>query len=405
MTNSVSSSTRSKRTIDAFFSGVGGIELGFENTGKFRVVYANEFDKNAIITYKENYPNVNLDNRDIHNVTENLKDVPKADIVVGGFPCQAFSIAGYRKGFEDERGDLFFELLKVIKEKQPEAIMIENVKNMVSHDHGNTFKVIREALVMSGYNIKWKVLNGKDYGNVPQNRERIYVVGFKSKAAYDYYEFPEKIELERGLDSVIDFGLDAEERYYYSEGKTPFWDKLAPKVVSQDNVYQWRRQYVRENKSGVVPTLTANMGTGGHNVPLILTNDGRIRKLTPKETFNVQGFPESFRLPEISNGQLYKQAGNSVVVPVIERIANNIDLALTFADEMNESTINQDGDYSIMYTRMNGRFWGQSELIKTVDSLDELEEFASENEIEFLGHEDYLSQVQKNKNMIFYSYE
>ncbi|PMC79363.1 DNA (cytosine-5-)-methyltransferase [Aerococcus viridans] len=405
MANSVSSSARSKWTIDAFFSGVGGIELGFENTGKFRVVYANEFDKNATITYKENYPNVNFDNRDIHDVTENLEDIPKADVVVGGFPCQAFSIAGYRKGFEDERGDLFFELLKVIKDKQPKAIMIENVKNMVSHDHGNTFKVIREALVMSGYNIKWKVLNGKDYGNVPQNRERIYVVGFKSKAAYDYYEFPEKIELERGLDSVIDFGLEAEERYYYSEEKTPFWDKLAPKIVSQDTVYQWRRQYVRENKSGVVPTLTANMGTGGHNVPLILTDDGRIRKLTPKETFNVQGFPETFKLPEISNGQLYKQAGNSVVVPVIERIAHNIDSALTQAQNMTESTVNQEGIYSIMFTSMKGRFWGQSELIKTVDSLEELEKFAEENEIEFLGHNDYLHQVQKNKDMVFYSYE
>lgn len=405
MTNSVSSSTQGKRTINAFFSGVGGIELGFENTGKFRVVYANEFDKNATITYKENYPNVNLDNRDIHDVTKNLDDVPKADIVVGGFPCQAFSIAGYRKGFEDERGDLFFELLKVIKEKQPEVVMIENVKNMVSHDHGNTFKVIREALVMSGYNIKWKVLNGKDYGNIPQNRERIYVVGFKSKSAYDHFEFPEKIALERGLDSVIDFALKTEERYYYSEEKTPFWDELAPKVVSQDTVYQWRRQYVRENKSGVVPTLTANMGTGGHNVPLILTDDGRIRKLTPKETFNVQGFPESFKLPEISNGQLYKQAGNSVVVPVIERIANNIDSALTYADEVQESIVSHEASYSIMYTRMNGRFSGQSELIKTVDSIEALEQFASENEIEFLGHEDYLRQVQKNKNMVFYSYE
>ncbi|MGK9326464.1 DNA cytosine methyltransferase [Aerococcus urinaeequi] len=405
MTNSVSSSTQGKRTIDAFFSGVGGIELGFENTGKFRVVYANEFDKNATITYKENYPNVNLDNRDIHDVTKNLDDVPNADIVVGGFPCQAFSIAGYRKGFEDERGDLFFELLKVIKEKQPEAVMIENVKNMVSHDHGNTFKVIREALVMSGYNIKWKVLNGKDYGNIPQNRERIYVVGFKSKAAYDHFEFPGKIDLERGLDSVIDFALETEERYYYSKEKTPFWDELAPKVVSQDTVYQWRRQYVRENKSGVVPTLTANMGTGGHNVPLILTDDGRIRKLTPKETFNVQGFPESFKLPEISNGQLYKQAGNSVVVPVIERIANNIDSALNYAGGVQESIVSQEGSYYIMYTRMNGRFSGQSELIKTVDSVEALEQFASENEIEFLGHEDYLRQVQKNKNMVFYSYE
>lgn len=308
MENSVSSSMENKRTIAAFFSGVGGIELGFTNTGKFRVLYANEFDSNAIITYRENHPETHLDERDIHEVTKDMSVVPEANLVIGGFPCQAFSIAGYRKGFEDERGDLFFELLKIINEKKPEAIFVENVKNMVTHDHGNTFKVIREALVMSNYFIKWKVLNGKDYGNVPQNRERIYIVGFKSKKAYESFSFPEKIRLTNKLDSVIDFNLDADERYYYDETKTPFWDKLYPNITSQDTVYQWRRQYVRENKSGVVPTLTANMGTGGHNVPLILTNDGRIRKLTPKETFNVQGFPADFKLPNISNGQLYKQA-------------------------------------------------------------------------------------------------
>lgn len=403
MENSVSSSMENKRTIAAFFSGVGGIELGFTNTGKFRVLYANEFDSNAIITYRENHPETHLDERDIHEVTKDMSVVPEANLVIGGFPCQAFSIAGYRKGFEDERGDLFFELLKIINEKNPEAIFVENVKNMVTHDHGNTFKVIREALVMSNYFIKWKVLNGKDYGNVPQNRERIYIVGFKSKKAYESFSFPEKIRLTNKLDSVIDFNLDADERYYYDETKTPFWDKLYPNITSQDTVYQWRRQYVRENKSGVVPTLTANMGTGGHNVPLILTNDGRIRKLTPKETFNVQGFPADFKLPNISNGQLYKQAGNSVVVPVIQRIAEKIDEALEKSDEVIKVIPN--GKYSIMHTIMDGRFSGRSELVRTVNSEQELKQFEEEHNITFMSRDEYLRNVQKNRQMDFYNFE
>ncbi|MGM0147922.1 DNA cytosine methyltransferase [Enterococcus sp. AZ162] len=403
MENSVSSSMENKRTIAAFFSGVGGIELGFTNTGKFRVLYANEFDSNAIITYRENHPETHLDERDIHEVTKDISVVPEANLVIGGFPCQAFSIAGYRKGFEDERGDLFFELLKIINEKKPEAIFVENVKNMVTHDHGNTFKVIREALVMSNYFIKWKVLNGKDYGNVPQNRERIYIVGFKSKKAYESFSFPEKIRLTNKLDSVIDFNLDADERYYYDETKTPFWDKLYPNITSQDTVYQWRRQYVRENKSGVVPTLTANMGTGGHNVPLILTNDGRIRKLTPKETFNVQGFPADFKLPNISNGQLYKQAGNSVVVPVIQRIAEKIDEALEKSDEVIKVIPN--GKYSIMHTIMDGRFSGRSELVRTVNSEQELKQFEEEHNITFMSRDEYLRNVQKNRQMDFYNFE
>lgn len=403
MGNSVSSSMEDKRTIAAFFSGVGGIELGFTNTGKFRVLYANEFDSNAIITYRENHPETHLDERDIHEVTKDMSVVPEANLVIGGFPCQAFSIAGYRKGFEDERGDLFFELLKIINEKKPEAIFVENVKNMVTHDHGNTFKVIREALVMSNYFIKWKVLNGKDYGNVPQNRERIYIVGFKSKEAYESFSFPEKIRLTNKLNSVIDFNLDADERYYYDETKTPFWDKLYPNITSQDTVYQWRRQYVRENKSGVVPTLTANMGTGGHNVPLILTNDGRIRKLTPKETFNVQGFPANFKLPNISNGQLYKQAGNSVVVPVIQRIAEKIDEALEKSDELIKVIPN--GKYAIMHTIMDGRFSGRSELVRTVNSEQELKKFEEEHNITFMSRDEYLRNVQKNRQMDFYNFE
>ena len=408
MTNSVSSKTQNKYNIAAFFSGVGGIELGFEQTNKFRVVYANEFDKYARETYSLNYPDTKLDDRDIHIVpADEVVDQDgndNIDIVVGGFPCQDFSIAGYRKGFEDDRGDLFFELLRIIEAKKPKAIFVENVKNMVSHDHGNTFKVIREALTENNYFIKWKVLNCKDYGNIPQNRERIYIVGFDNKETYDLFEFPEEIELTTSLRDIIDFGDKKDELYYYREGKQRFFDELKLKMTSQDTVYQWRRQYVRENKNGVVPTLTANMGTGGHNVPLILTDSGEIRKLTPKETFNVQVYPKSFKIPEnVYNGQLYKQAGNSVVVPVIKRIATNISKAL---DESNgKSQLNRDGKIAIIYTKMNGQFEGQSYVKEFVDSYEQAVSTIDsyEDSLSILSDEEYLKLVKKKGTLEFYS--
>ena len=408
MTISVSSKTQNKYNIAAFFSGVGGIELGFEQTNEFRVVYANEFDKYARETYSLNYPDTKLDARDIHIVpADEVVDQDgndNIDIVVGGFPCQAFSIAGYRKGFEDDRGDLFFELLRIIEAKKPKAIFVENVKNMVSHDHGNTFKVIREALTENNYFIKWKVLNGKDYGNVPQNRERIYIVGFDNKEAYDLFEFPEEIELTTSLRDIIDFGDKKDELYYYREGKQRFFDELKLTMTSQDTVYQWRRQYVRENKNGVVPTLTANMGTGGHNVPLILTDSGEIRKLTPKETFNVQGYPKSFKIPEnVSNGQLYKQAGNSVVVPVIKRIATNISKALN--ESNGKSQLKRDGKIAIIYTKMNGQFEGQSYVKEFVDSYEQAVSTIDsyEDSLSILSDEEYLKLVKKKGTLEFYS--
>ncbi|MFC3928732.1 DNA (cytosine-5-)-methyltransferase [Streptococcus caprae] len=402
MTNSVSSPAMKKHNIAAFFSGVGGIELGFEQTNEFRVVYANEFDKYARMTYQLNYPDTHLDGRDIHDVPadeigENI------DVIVGGFPCQAFSIAGYRRGFEDDRGGLFFELLRMIEAKRPKVVFVENVKNMVSHDHGNTFKVIREALTENNYFIKWKVLNGKDYGNIPQNRERIYVIGFDNKEAYDAFEFPEEIKLTTTLTDVIDFGAEPEEIYYYREGKQPFYELLKHAIDSQDTVYQWRRQYVRENKNGVVPTLTANMGTGGHNVPLILTDKGDIRKLMPKETFNVQGYPKTFKIPEnVSNGQLYKQAGNSVVVPVIKRIAENIAGAMVQAGQ---SQLDRDGKFAIIYTKMNGQFEGQSYVKDFASSYEEAEtKISSYNDgLGILSDEDYLRLVKKGGHLEFYS--
>lgn len=408
MTNSVSSADCKKRTISAFFAGVGGIELGFKQTGEFRVVYANEFDKNAQVTYAENNPDTPLDKRDIHDVPSS--EVPHSDIIMGGFPCQAFSIAGYRKGFEDDRGDLFFEMLRIIKDNSPEVVFVENVKNLVSHDHGRTFKIIREALVANGYYLKWKVLNGKDYGNVPQNRERIYLVGFKNKNAYDIFEFPDKIELTTKLRDIINFsniedvegyGRTNDETYIYRDGKQPFYKKLKQSITRQDTVYQWRRQYVRENKAGVIPTLTANMGTGGHNVPLILNDNGEIRKLTPKEAFNAQGYPRSFKLPNISNGQLYKEAGNSVVVPVIRRIAQNIADSLNNADsDFTDNT--SDNKYALIYSNIEGKSEGESYVVKYSNSKAELESYVNGNDCCLLETEQYLKLIQKNKNEKIY---
>lgn len=312
--------------IASFFAGVGGIDLGFQQAG-FDVVYANEIDKNAVKTYEANH-NIKVDNRDINVVKS--EEIPNFDIMVAGFPCQAFSIAGNRQGFDDEqgRGILFFELERIFKEKKPTIIFLENVKNLVTHDDGNTFKIIKEKLENENYHVKYKVLNTMKYGNLPQNRERIYIVAFKDKQTFSNFSFPEEILLENKLENVIDFSSKKEDKYYYTSTKYPkyFSEKinLERDITEINQIYQIRRgMYVRKNMNNVCPTLTANMGTGGHNVPLILTSHG-IRKLTPKECFDLQGFPNDFILPQIRDSYLYKQAGNSVSVPVIERIANNI---------------------------------------------------------------------------------
>lgn len=316
-----------KLKVLSFFAGVGGIDLGFEQTGRFETVYANEFDLNAAKTYQMNF-NIEVDTRDINIVK--AAETPNCDVIVGGFPCQAFSIAGYRQGFEDEkgRGNLFFEMCRFIKAKKPKVIFLENVKNLVGHDNGKTISVILDTLEQLGYYVKFQVLNAKDYGNIPHGRERIYIVGFKSKKHFRNFEFPRPIELTNTLDCMISFAENAPENMYYTPERCSFYETLKKDMVNHNTVYQWRRIYVRENKSGVCPTLTANMGTGGHNVPLILTSDDRIRKLTPRECFNLQGFPKNYIFPEISNVHLYKQAGNSVVVPVIRRIAEQIVEAL-----------------------------------------------------------------------------
>ena len=316
----------------SFFAGVGGIDIGFEGFGNgksdtFEVIYANEFDPYPVKTYELN-STIKVDQRDIRRAAEAAATIPDFDVLLAGFPCQAFSIAGYRKGFDDEkgRGTLFFFFLKIIRVKKPSVVFLENVKNLVGHNNGDTFATILDALEKEGYTSKYAVLNAMEYGNIPQNRERIYIVGFLDPEKAEKFTMPDPVPLTTKLSDVIDFRTEVDEKYYYTDGKYKgdIYEKLTQEMNTQDTVFQWRRHYVRRNMSGVVPTLTANMGEGGHNVPLILTDNG-IRKLTPHECFNVQGFPKDFRLPEdMTESRLYKQAGNSVCVSVIARIANQI---------------------------------------------------------------------------------
>jgi len=309
------------KTID-LFAGVGGIRIGFENAG-FETVFANDFDKYCKETYDLNFKDVKLLVKDLNEVKSD--DLPDFDVLLGGFPCQPFSIAGMRKGFEDEgRGNMFFVVTRMLKDKKPKAFLLENVKNLKNHDNGHTFAVIEKELKKLGYFVKAKVLNSAEYGNVPQGRERIYIAGFLNKDDYNRFEFPEKIKLTKKVQDMLEKEVD--EKYYYA-GK-PLFEKIKNDVVNEATVYQWRRKYVRENKNNLCPTLTANMGMGGHNVPIIIDNKG-IRKLTPKECANFQGFPDNYKLPvNITDSKLYKQFGNSVSVTVIQRVAEKMKIAL-----------------------------------------------------------------------------
>ena len=374
--------------VGSLFAGVGGICLGFQNAknknAKYKLLWANEIDEYACETYRTNFKHTLLEGdikKILHPEYINNKDgeeykkyielhnkllAEPVDVLNGGFPCQAFSIAGEQKGFEDERGNLFLNIIDLIEQLgkkfyKPRILFLENVKNLKSHDKGRTYEVIKSKLQESGYTIFEKVLNTMEYSNLPQNRERIYIIGFLNKADSEKFElfndnnidkYKKNISKKERIDmikEIIDYDLKKEgnEKYYYTKEKYPKYfmneeeykdsDKttrinLSEQIDELYEFYQCRRgMYVRKNKSGVCPTLTANMGTGGHNVPLIKVSDG-IRKLTPKETYKLQGFPvdNGYLLPKTYKGkpypdsQLYKQAGNAVSVPIIQLLASEL---------------------------------------------------------------------------------
>lgn len=306
-------------TVGSLYAGVGGICLGFKNAG-FKLQWANEFDKKACVTYRNNFEHTLIEG-DVMQLE--VKELIKIDILTAGFPCQPFSLAGHRKGFKDSRGNHFFKILDFIDEMRPKVVFLENVKNLKGHDKGNTMKVIQREIKKRDYTFDSAILNTRDFGNIPHNRERIFMVAFDKKFVKKGFKFnfPAKEELTKKVTDLIT-KEKVDKKFYYTEDKY-MYNTLTEAVVREDRIYQFRRHYVRENKKEVCPTLTANMGTGGHNVPIITTKFG-FRKLTPRECFRFQGFPDSYKLPQISNSSLYKQAGNSVSMPVIERLASEI---------------------------------------------------------------------------------
>lgn len=303
------------------FAGIGGFRIAMQDCGG-ECIYSSEWDENAKQTYYHNFGEVPFG--DITKESNKQLIPDSFDVLCAGFPCQAFSIAGYRKGFEDTRGTLFFDVAEIIRRKRPKAVYLENVKNLYTHDDGKTFAVIKATLEELGYVVYHQVMNAMDYANVPQNRERIFIVCFDPVQVPNHadFRFPGIEPLTNTIASCINYS-DNDKSLFYGES-FPHYDELVRDMTSKETIYQWRRQYVRENKSNVCPTLTANMGTGGHNVPLILTDKG-IRKLSPKECLNFQGYPENYTFPStIAKSAKYKQAGNSVVVPLIRKVCNNI---------------------------------------------------------------------------------
>jgi DNA (cytosine-5)-methyltransferase 1 len=300
------------------FSGIGGFRLAFESVGA-KCVFSAEIDKHACNTYKTNFG----DNPYCDVSELNSTIIPNFDILCAGFPCQPFSIAGDRKGFKDTRGTLFFDIARIIKAKQPKAFILENVKGLISHDKGNTLKIITDTLTNElNYNISYQVLNSADYG-VPQNRERIYIVGFKDKNIK--FSFPLPLENRVDLSSILDSDLKGSE--ISETAKFNVLNNLQNhKKYNEikDNplllAYEIRKSRTTFRYDSIAPTLTAKMGTGGNNVPVLVK---QMRKLTTRECLRVQGFPDTFWV-EPNKAQSYKQIGNSVSVPVIKSMARNI---------------------------------------------------------------------------------
>ena len=305
------------RFID-LFAGIGGIRLGFESVGG-RCVFSSEFDEDACKTYEANFGE-----HPFGDITKiKAKDIPDFDILLGGFPCQAFSIIGKKEGFANETcGTLFFEIERILKEKKPKAFMLENVRNLTAHDGGNTFKVIKEHLEALGYTVYTKVLNALDYG-VPQKRERIFIVGFLEPIIF---HFPEPVpEEERKLLTDI-LEKDVDKKYYVK-------DRIRESRLERLKDKHYPRPYIsHENMAGsITPRPYSSALRAGASANYILINDER--RPTEREMLRIQGFPEEYKVV-VSYGKMKKQCGNSVAVPVIKAIAREMINALKLDEEL-----------------------------------------------------------------------
>lgn len=298
-----------KFTFVDLFAGIGGIRIPFTELGG-KCVFSSEWDKAAQISYSYNFGEVPFG--DITKI--NSDSIPKHDVLLAGFPCQAFSIIGKMKGFADTRGTMFFEVARILQHHQPKAILLENVKQLVSHDGGKTFKVILDTLAELGYSVKWKILNALDFG-LPQKRERVIIVGFKSAAACEQFNFDfEPIAYD--LASVLEDDKNVDSSLFASD---MILDKRRKRVEGKNVFYPsvWH-----ENKSGNISILpyACALRTGASCNYLLING---YRRPSSRELLRFQGFPEKFKI-EVSHQEIRRQTGNSVAVPMIRAVAKKI---------------------------------------------------------------------------------
>ncbi len=309
------------------FAGLGGFRIALESLGA-SCVYSNDWDHFAQEVYHENFGEI--PEGDITQVDE--ATIPDHDILCAGFPCQAFSISGKQRGFEDSRGTLFFDVARIVRCKRPKVVFMENVKNFAVHDEGRTLEVVRTTMLDLGYSFFYKVLSATDYG-MPQKRERIYMVCFRNDLGIESFAFPKPFPLEK---HVEDFLLPEEEipaKYYvnrpdtYMDGKAD--DVYSDKPIRLGHVNKGGQGERIYSTKGIAITLSAYGGgvfskTGGYAV------NGRYRKLTPRECARIMGYPDTYKIIK-NDSQAYKQFGNSVVIDVLQYIAEQIGLRLTEA--------------------------------------------------------------------------
>ncbi len=302
----------------SLFSGIGGIDLGFMQAG-FEIVWANDIDSDACKTYRTNFGEKSICEQDIRSVS--VESVPNADVIVAGFPCQPFSIMGYRRGFKDPRGNLFFEIARFVYTKKPRVVFLENVKNLMEHDNGKTFLAIYNTLAQLGYSVKYKVINATDV-NIPQNRARIFIVAFRYIEDCDHFVFPDAVPLKATIEDIIDRTVKHDDIYYYGP-ESQYFKTLNAKIIDKTGIYRIDDSGVATRKWNICPTLKANMGTFHDRVPIVRDNFG-IRKLTPMECLAFQGYPKDYTFKKITLESAYKQCGNTVCIPIVHSIANNI---------------------------------------------------------------------------------
>ena len=296
------------------FAGIGGTRLGFYLTGKTSVVFSSEIDKFAVKTYRTNFGEMPCG--DITKV--DAKDIPDHDILVGGFPCQAFSQAGKKLGFEDTRGTLFFEIARIINEKRPKAFLLENVKNLKSHDRGKTYKVIEKTLHDMNYDVQTLLFKAKDFG-VPQNRERVYIVGFDKAQVKNYKDFKPPVPFDKPtkVGDVLEESVN--EKYTISDA---LWEGHKRRKRDHKKKGNGFGYSLVNPESPYTNTISARYYKDGSEI-LVEQKGKNPRKLTPREAARLQGFPEEYIIP-VSDTQAYKQFGNSVAVPVVNAIAESI---------------------------------------------------------------------------------